>query len=216
MDCYVLDDEERTAVISKMGMYESLGFAETTSGGKFLRFVSGKTILKYVALELKKKLQNPLIFQGLSPAPGDVHGYDVTILIDVCKAVLTAHANNELPIARYENVIGQAQVLTTASAKAGIKGLVYAITGYDATREEIIKNFRRYVAEEAQEYEREFPNQLYLVFHPAKNQTAYAVFLPQYRVSSSLLAAEASGVVTSLSCGKNPRTCSLVFHRMRH
>jgi hypothetical protein len=47
------------------------------------------------------------------------------------------------------------------SAKAGIKGLVYALTGYDATREEIITAFKMFVREEAREYEKEFPDQLY-------------------------------------------------------
>jgi hypothetical protein len=48
-----------------------------------------------------------------------------------------------------------------ASAKAGIKGLVYALAGYDATKEEVIAAFKFYVQEEAREYEKEFPNQLY-------------------------------------------------------
>ena len=155
VDCYVLDDEDRTAVISQTGMSRSLGFPESAGGSRLPRFVLGKTMSKYIGPELRKKLDNPLIFQGFTVGL-DVHGYDVTILIDICKAILTARSNNELMEPRYDNIVKQAQVLTTASAKAGIKGLVYAITGYDATSEEIIRNFRRYVAEDAQEYEREF------------------------------------------------------------
>lgn len=159
VDCYVLDDEDATAVISQRGMYKSLGFSGTSGGGKFPRFVSGQVMSKYTAPGLRKKIENPLIFQDLSTAPA--HGYDVTILIDVCKAILTARSNNEFTEPRYDNVVRQAQVLINASAKSGIKGLVYAITGYDATREEVIKSFKLYVANEAREYEREFPEQLY-------------------------------------------------------
>lgn len=159
VDCYVLDDEDGTAVISQTGMSKSLGLAER--GNSLPRFVSGKIISKYVGAELRQKIENPLIFQGISAAPNIVHGYDVTILIDICKAILTARSNSELRNPRYDNVVKQAQILTTASAKAGIKDLVYALAGYDATREEVIKSFKLYVSEEAREYEREFPNQLY-------------------------------------------------------
>ena len=48
-----------------------------------------------------------------------------------------------------------------ASAKAGIKGLVYALSGYDVTKEEVIAAFKLYVRDEAREYESEFPIQLY-------------------------------------------------------
>jgi hypothetical protein len=164
VDCFVLNDEERTAVISQVGMGKSLGLSERSSA--LPRFISGKAISKYVNAELKKKLENPLVFQGLTATPGVplpiVHGYDVTNLIDICKAILTARANGELSESRYYNVVKQAQILTSASAKAGIKGLVYAITGYNATDEERIRSFSRYVAEEAKEYEREFPSQLYI------------------------------------------------------
>lgn len=49
----------------------------------------------------------------------------------------------------------------SSSAKAGIKGLVYALSGYDATREEVIAAFKAYVQEAAKKYEKEFPNELY-------------------------------------------------------
>jgi hypothetical protein len=52
-------------------------------------------------------------------------------------------------------------VILNASAKAGIKGLVYALSGYDAVKEEVIAAFKMYVREEAREYEKEFSPQLY-------------------------------------------------------
>jgi hypothetical protein len=62
---------------------------------------------------------------------------------------------------RYDNIGKQAQIVLNASAKAGIKGLVYALTGYDQTKEQIITAFKLFVQEEAQKYESEFPSQLY-------------------------------------------------------
>ena len=38
---------------------------------------------------------------------------------------------------------------------------MYALAGYDPTRNEVIEAFKFYVREEAREYEKEFPDRLY-------------------------------------------------------
>lgn len=161
VDCYVLDDEQKTAVISQRGMGAALGMG--ISGSRLPDFVKSKRMADYVGRELKEKLENPLIFQtptagGNSPPPSKVHGYDVTILIDLCKAVVKAEAEGQKV---NPAVVKQAHVILSASAKAGIQGLVYALAGYDPTRQEVIEAFKLYVREEARQYEKEFPDQLY-------------------------------------------------------
>jgi hypothetical protein len=163
VECYVLDDENKTAVISQRGMGEALGLG--SSGSRLPKFLAGRTISKTVGAEVLKRAYNPLVFQGFSAGgnsapPSLIHGYDVTLLIDICKAVATAEAAREL-LPSQANVAKQAHIILAASAKSGIKGLVYALAGYDATREQIIASFKQFVAEEAREYEREFPRQLY-------------------------------------------------------
>ena len=129
VECYVLDDIQKTAVISQTGMGEALGFSK--SGSRFPRFINSKKITPYVGPELAKKLENTLKFQGLAaglnvPKP-TVHGYDATILIDVCNAIVRAEADGKL--SPEQNVVKQAHIILGASAKAGIKGLVYALGG---------------------------------------------------------------------------------------
>ncbi len=163
VECYVLDDEQKTAVISQRGMGAALGLGQT--GGAYLpRFLRGEKIAPHVGAELRQKIEKPLVFQWSDPAskqpPATVYGYDVTILIDVCKAIIKADGEGKL-LKRQEHIVKQAQVILSASAKAGIKGLVYALAGYDATKEEIVKAFKLYVSQEAREYEKEFPDQLY-------------------------------------------------------
>lgn len=133
------------------------------SGSRLPMFVKSKRMAPYVGQELREKLENPLVFQapsagGNSPPPSKVNGYDVTILIDICKAVVAAESDG-----RRVNpaVVKQAHIILSASAKAGIRDLVYALAGYDSTREEVIEAFKFYVREEAREYEKEFPDQLY-------------------------------------------------------
>lgn len=163
VECYVLNDETRTAVISQRGMAQALGFS-SQGGGRFPRFINGKTIAPYLGLQLREKLMKPLVFQGPPTVSGlsieKVHGFDVTLLIDVCKAIVAAEADGKL-LASQKGMAKQAHINLTASAKAGIKGLVYALAGYDATREEVVAAFKFYVREEAREYEKEFPDQLY-------------------------------------------------------
>ena len=164
VECYVLNDEQKTAVISQRGMGVALGFS-TQGGGRFPKFINGKSISNYLGLELKEKLENPLNFQGLgavsaSESGGKLKGFEVTLLIDVCKAIIAAEADgaltaNQAPIAK------QAHIILNASAKAGIQGLVYALAGYDRTREEVIAAYKLYVMDEAREYEREFSPELY-------------------------------------------------------
>ena len=115
--------------------------------------------------DLLQKIANPLIFNGESlvgnlPPMGPIYGYDVAVLIDVCKALVSAQAKGQLRSSQ-ANIAAQAQIILNASAKSGIQGLVYKLAGYDATREEVVRAFKRFVQQEAREYEREFPNQLY-------------------------------------------------------
>jgi hypothetical protein len=133
--------------------------------------VEGKAISKFVGPELREKLQQPVIFQAQVGGPEtltQVHGYDVTILIDLCKAVTQAEADKQL-LPHQANVAKQARIILNASAKAGIKGLVYALAGYDATREETIAAFKFFVQQEARDYEKEFPNQLYAEWYRLYN-----------------------------------------------
>lgn len=163
VECYVLDDAQKTAVISQSGMGDALGLI-STSADRLHRLLGGRNIAPYVNRELREKVSKPLVFQGLASIanipPPVVKGYDVTILIDVCKAVIQAESEGTL-LKRQLNVARQAHIILNASAKAGIKGLVYALAGYDATRQEVIQAFKLFVQQEAREYEREFPPQLY-------------------------------------------------------
>ncbi len=169
VDCYVLDDTDKTAVISQRGMGEALGFPRRGSGKQFLRTVMGAKIAPYLGDELVEKLENPIVFQGIGAVANTaVYGYDVTILIDICKAIIKAEGAGGL-LRRQENLAKQAHIIVGASAKAGIKQLVYALSGYDASREEVISAFKLYVAEEARKYEPEFPNELYAQWHRLYN-----------------------------------------------
>jgi hypothetical protein len=163
VECYVLNDENKTAVISQIGMGIALGLSPR--GNAFPRFLASKGMSATIGAQLAEKLAKPIKFQWLgSGAQGignvTIHGFDVTLLIDVCKAIIQAEEEGKLNV-QQKHIAKQAHIIINASAKAGIKGLVYALAGYDATKEEVIAAFKLYVQEEARDYEREFPEQLY-------------------------------------------------------
>lgn len=158
-ECYVLDDSKKTAVITQSGMGEILGLG--TGGSRLPRFVFNKTMSEYIGPDLREKIEKPVVFQIVSVGQSGsqkANGYDAAVLIDICRAILKAQSDGK---AINPKVAAQAGIIVGASAKAGITGLVYALTGYDATREEVIEAFKVFVREEAREYEKEFPDQLY-------------------------------------------------------
>jgi hypothetical protein len=161
VECYVLDDEHKTAVISQTGFARAIGLS--ARGNALPRFIGSQAMTDSIGAELLQKLQNPLKYQwdaGGAQPPIQLHGFDGTLLIDLCRAVLKADAAGKLK-SQQKDVSRQAAIIIGASAKSGIKGLIYALSGYDATRAEVVAAFKLYVAEEAREYEREFPPQLY-------------------------------------------------------
>src|SRR5436190_2781243 len=90
VSCYVLDDAQKTPVISQRGMGEALGMGK--SGSRLPSLVSQKRMTPFVGEELAQKLDNPLIFQAPTAGgkfqPATIHGYDATILIDLCRAIV--------------------------------------------------------------------------------------------------------------------------------
>jgi hypothetical protein len=167
VECHVLDDPTKTAVISQRGMGQAIGFSKR--GSRLGVFVNSKTMDGYIGRELREKIQNPIVFQHSTAAADSpvstAHGYDATILIDLCNSILAANADGKLKGDRYSRMIEQAQTIVSASAKNGIRGLVYALAGYSPSTEEVISAFKHYVREEAKKYEREFPNELYEQWH---------------------------------------------------
>jgi hypothetical protein len=81
---------------SRRGLGESLGLS--SRGNAFPRFLGQQSIADVAGAELREKLENPLKFHwgtgGAEVPPTTVHGFDVTLLIDLCNAIIAAEAND--------------------------------------------------------------------------------------------------------------------------
>ena len=76
VECYVLDNEEKSAVISQIGMAKVLGLS--SRGNALPRFLANKIMSDALGAEIAGKLENPLKFQygsgGAGAPPITVHG----------------------------------------------------------------------------------------------------------------------------------------------
>jgi len=162
VDCYVLDDATRTAVISQTGMARAIGLIGR--GNALPRFLGSQAMVEALGAELAERFKNPFKFQwgsgGAEQPPTEVHGFVATDLIDLCKAIVAADAADKLK-PQQKKLATNAAIIISASAKSGIRDLVYALAGYDQTSDQVIQAFKIYVLEEAKKYEKEFPPQLY-------------------------------------------------------
>src|ERR1700757_2592942 len=58
VECYVLDDIEKTAVVSQTGMARALGLSPR--GHVFPRFITSQAMAESVSTDLRQKTENPV------------------------------------------------------------------------------------------------------------------------------------------------------------
>ena len=157
LDCYVLKDGRR--LFNKRGLARALGM-KSGGGNVFMRTIGRKGLGSVVPHNLLENLQNHILFKPLSGDPA--HGYEATVLIEVCDAIWEARKQGRLH-SRQENLGIQAEIIVRSAAKVGIIALVDEATGYikDKKKEEYRELFREFIREEFRQWEREFPEQLF-------------------------------------------------------
>ena len=86
-------------------------------GGAIQAFVRSKVMADFVGSEIRKKLENPLKFQVRPVASENLvsiaYGYDVALLIDICKAIVAAEAAGSLT-SRQASAAAQAHTILGA------------------------------------------------------------------------------------------------------
>ncbi|HSK76651.1 MAG TPA: P63C domain-containing protein [Thermoanaerobaculia bacterium] len=165
LDCFHLDDGRR--VFHKRGIAKALGL-KSSGGNAFKKMISREGVGSALGEELRAKIDNPIVFNPLALDPGNGakrtfgHGYEATVLIDICEALIQAQRNNELAPSQAFLAI-QAEVIVRSSAKLGIIALIDEATGYisDLRKEEYRKLFQAFVQEELRQWEQEFPDRFF-------------------------------------------------------
>ena len=165
IDCYVLDDEEGTAVLSKSGLYKALGISK--GGDKLEKFVHSK----FKDLEnghgsgtiCNIDLDNPIkfIYPAVSSSETVCYGYKAGILIDICNNIIWARDNG---VNISDTVYINAKSIICAAAKTGITAMIYEATGYERMKKQdmYMRFFNSILFDEARKWEKFFDDNGFL------------------------------------------------------
>lgn len=167
-ECYILDDQTKTPVVTKTGLARLLGIGELARD--IDRLLESPYMREYGDPELRAKMKKAFNFQysGQSKNITNAHGYDITTIVDIGKALIDAKEAGALPESRLESA-DVAQKIINASAKSGIRGLAYAVAGYEPEAQEVIEAFKIHVQEEARAWSKVFPDELYYEWYRLYN-----------------------------------------------
>ena len=161
--CYVLEDDRR--VLVKNGLIKSLGMSGGGSGNtglsndRMVRFIESQSLKPFISKQLEDLIRNPVKFKvGQMIA----HGYDATILADICDAVLAARAAGALQT-QQSHIADQCELLVRGFARVGIIALVDEATGFqkDRQKDALSKILEAFIAKELQPYVKTFPAEYY-------------------------------------------------------
>lgn len=166
LPCYVLDDGRRVLVQS--GMLATLNMKQGTAasrgiggrGDRLTKFIETKAINPYVPQQLREMITSPIRFK--TPSGIIAHGYEATILADLCDVVLEAREKGKLNY-QQDHIAKQCEILVRGFAKIGIIALVDEATGYQAVRERaaLQEILDKYLQREFAAWAKTFPDEFY-------------------------------------------------------
>lgn len=160
--CFVLEDGTR--VLSQGGFSGAVGMAR---GGSMIAgmnrlelFVSRKSVNPFIPSDLVERFANPIPF--ITPEGMRAHGFEATLLADLCEAVLKAREARVLQKQQL-GIAAKCEVLVRGFARVGIVALVDEATGYqkDRARDALATILEAFVAKELQPWIKTFSTDYY-------------------------------------------------------
>ncbi len=131
------------------------------------KFFQSKALKPYVINKLEVAKFEPIIcYRGNQV----VHGYEATLLADICDAILEARKAGVKLTDRQQIVAEQAEIIIRSLAKVGIIALVDEATGYQEVREkDALKNFlEKFLLEEKTKWVSTFPDEFFEILFKMK------------------------------------------------
>lgn len=173
--CYVLEDGTR--VLSGRGMQEALNMVDSTDDG---RQVAGQRLQRHLSQtslnSFLYKDKNEDHYEPLICYKGDakIHGYEATILNDICDAFLEARKHIQLS-SRQSIIAEQCEILVRGFARVGITALVDEATGYQDVREKAALQtiLDRFLKDEANKWSKTFPDEFWVKLIRVKGYPNY-------------------------------------------
>lgn len=159
LPCYVLDDGRR--VISRTGATNLL--TERKGGGNLEQYINVQALQPYLSLEISERMIEFVIPEVVNKT---VRGLNAEDFLEICKAYARARDEGQLKTESQISIAIQANMLLSACAKVGLIALIDEATGYQYDREQdaLQVKLRLYLEEEMREWEKTFPDDLWLEF----------------------------------------------------
>lgn len=162
--CYVLSDKRR--VITHAGALRALGLSKGSDRGgaeldSLSRFFEGNAVKTHVSGGVRNLLNKPVEF-ALPENMGTAKGYEATILVDLCRAVLDARRSRSLR-SNQLRIAEQAESVILALSSVGIIALIDEVTGYQESRDSdaLRKLLDMYLTKEQSKWAKRFPDEFY-------------------------------------------------------
>lgn len=132
LECYVLDDDEKTRIITTSAIGVGLGFHPDKAAARLVNLMVGERVKSFINSELSNRLENPIRFKY--SANGVLgYAYPATILADICDAILAARKEGTLQ-PQQQHIASQAEILIRGFARVGIIALIDEVTGFQRDR----------------------------------------------------------------------------------
>lgn len=171
LPCYVL--ENGTRVFSGRGVQNAIGANPNLSGTWLSKFINSKPIAMCLTPDALEHLNNPIKFERPSPSGSqlETYGYEVTLLIDLCNAIVDAYNSRMFSV--NESYFRSANIIIRAVSKVGIIALVDEATGYDKdknrAKDELQQFLNTIISQEAARWIKTFDDSFFEMLYRLHN-----------------------------------------------
>ncbi|WP_302562746.1 P63C domain-containing protein [Phocaeicola coprocola] len=144
LPCYVLEDGTR--VFSGRGIQSALGAGDKKASGTWLtKFVNSEAVSFGLKPKVLEQFNNPIIFkvENIKNLKSDFYGYEATLLIDLCSAIIDANETQKFDISPV--IVANANIIIRSVAKVGIIALVDEVTGFNKAKERAEDALQRFL-----------------------------------------------------------------------
>lgn len=162
LPCGILDDEDRTHILSERGLFAIFGMrGRGARGGHRLVSILGKKHLKpLLDNESWADIERPIRYYD---GKVETFGYKSTLLGRIAKALSEANRLGLLRTEPEKRYAIQAEILRDALVNVAVDALIDEATGYQDVREKgaLANILEKYIAQELQEWTKTFPYEFY-------------------------------------------------------
>jgi hypothetical protein len=151
---HVLDNGRRV-----IAQREVVGALTGNKKGGLARYLTATNLIKYM---MPEDIANKAVQFAIPGTQYIAHGYEATLLIEICDAYLRARADKVLA-PQQVHLAERAEIIMRACAKVGIIALIDEVTGYDKYKKkhEYQVKLQAFISEDLQEWARMFPEEFW-------------------------------------------------------